>query len=531
MKYSEMKNAILTIIALATGGVAIAQKGQPATDWHQQKVTKKNHGIDLQRSYAELLKDKKAAPIVVAVVDAGVDINHPDLRANLWHNPGEIPFNQIDDDNNGHVDDTVGWNFIGGADGRMVEYDNLEMTRLLRKLSAEFEDIDAEDISGSPAKMARYEFYQSLKSEVTQNQLIHASIFEQVEKDRNRLIKMKEATGKVSPTAEDIEKYATSNEEEAWLKDAVLKALKKGYSFEDISKEIEGDYVQRKPLALYHYNVKYDPRGIVGDDYSNSYQWDYGNNNVAGPDPSHGTHVSGIIAAIRNNGMGMDGIADNAKIMAVRAVPDGDERDKDVANSIRYAVDNGAKIVNMSFGKGYKWDKACVDSAVSYALSKNVLLVHGSGNDHENNDYVANYPNDSLGNGRFAANWMEVGASAPERKSLAASFSNYGKRNVDIFAPGYQIYSTTPNGNYEYYDGTSMAAPVISGVAALVWSYYPSLTAVQVKEILMKSAVVSKKKVKVAGIGKARFSDLSVSGGVVNVYNALKLAEQVTTGK
>ena len=271
----------------------------------------------------------------------------------------------------------------------------------------------------------------------------------------------------------------------------------------------------------------------MGDDYNNSSERYYGNNNVVGPDASHGSHVAGIIAAKRGNNIGLDGIADRAKIMVVRVVPDGDERDKDVANGIRYAVDNGAKIINMSFGKGFSWDKNIVDSAVAYAESKGVLLVHAAGNNNSDNDEIPNYPNDTLWNGTHtAANWIEIGASQPKRKKLATVFSNYGKNNVDLFAPGQDIYSTIPGDKYAYFNGTSMAAPVVSGVAALVWSRYPNLTAVQIKQILMESGTAVKGKVLLPGSkSKIKFTELSQSGRLVNAFEALKRADAMQAGK
>ncbi|MCC7297015.1 MAG: S8 family peptidase [Bacteroidia bacterium] len=514
------KYIIITLSIIASGSMW----AQPAEDWYQQSNSKKNAGIDLYKSY-EFLKGKTSTQIVVAVIDGGTDVAHEDLKSVIWVNPGEIAGNGIDDDKNGYIDDVNGWNFIGGPNGYMVDRDNLEMTRLLRKYQAEFGDLDAEDVNGDSEKAKKYKEYQEIKTEVNSNKKIYASLVDQFEKVIIQLDKIKKATGKSDPNISQVEEYEPGNETAARVKGNVIRQMKEGRSFKSIYDEVDEQFKQVDAMANAHYNVDFDPRAGVGDDYTNSYDRYYGNNSVAGPDASHGSHVAGIIAATRNNKIGMNGIADNVRIMVVRVVPNGDERDKDVANGIRYAVDNGAKIINMSFGKAYKWDKACVDSAVAYAVSKGVLLVHAAGNDGENNDEDANYPNDSLGNGKFAATWVEVGASAPNRKRLATDFSNYGKNNVDIFAPGYQIYSTIPDNKYAYFNGTSMAAPVTSGVAALVWSYYPKLTALQVKEILMKSAVVNTKKVPTPGSGdKIKFTELSVCGGVVNAYKALQLA-------
>jgi cell wall-associated protease len=223
-------------------------------------------------------------------------------------------------------------------------------------------------------------------------------------------------------------------------------------------------------------------------------------------------------------------VADNVSIMVIRAVPDGDEHDKDVANAIRYAVDNGAWVVNMSFGKSFSPRKAWVDEAVRYAESKDVLLVHAAGNDAKDIDVEDNFPNNRYGDdrSRTARNWITVGASGPTLKELTASFSNYGK-DVDVFSPGVEIYSTLPGGDqYGNQQGTSMASPVTAGIAALLLSHYPELSAVQVKDVIEKS--VTKVTAKVAKPGtedEVSLSDISKTGGIVNAYEALRLAATV----
>ncbi|MEL6926198.1 MAG: S8 family serine peptidase, partial [Bacteroidota bacterium] len=305
---------------------------------------------------------------------------------------------------------------------------------------------------------------------------------------------------------------------------------------DEVNKQIEAetDYYAKQST---YYDPDFDSREIVGDNYADAYEKGYGNNDVRGPDSQHGTHVAGIIAAVRNNDIGIDGVADNVRIMSIRAVPDGDERDKDVANAIIYAVDNGASVINMSFGKGYSWDKEAVDKAVKYAQKKDVLLVHAAGNSAQDNDTSNNFPNDNykkrgLFKPKRAKNWLEVGAlSWKGGEDAVATFSNYGQGNVDVFAPGVDIYSTTPDQGYEFLSGTSMASPATAGVAAILRSYYPSLSAVQVKEILMTSTTKINRKVKKPGSGeKVNFSDLSQTGGVINAYEAVKLAAQ-TKGK
>jgi subtilisin family serine protease len=307
--------------------------------------------------------------------------------------------------------------------------------------------------------------------------------------------------------------------------------LKTNPSFTRFKEDDLGDALEHFQTKVnYQLNLDYDPRSIVGDDYNNSADRQYGNADVTGPDADHGSHVSGIIGAVRDNNIGIKGVANNVRIMAVRTVPDGDERDKDVANSIRYAVDNGAKVVNMSFGKGYSWDKKAVDEAVKYAMTKDVLLVHAAGNEGKDLEKDVNYPHRTYEDGSGEAKaWIEVGASGfVDDSTLVASFSNYGKTKVDVFAPGVSIYSTTPGSHYANHDGTSMAAPVVTGLAALIREYYPKLTALEVKDIILRSVtkVTHPVIITVDGMPKrVSLSDISVTGGVVNAYEALKLAE------
>jgi subtilisin family serine protease len=474
----------------------------------------------LDKAYASPAAQLPSKTIVVAVIDGGVDIAHPDLKDVIWHNKGEIPFNNIDDDRNGYVDDTVGWNFIGGKDGRMVQYDHLEKVRLYLKYKEQFKNANADDVNQNPEYLA----YQALKSDVESTIATSKSQYQNITDLKIALLEYAKKTGKEVPTGKEI-KAVSVNASEVKKRDrlGMLVGLM-GYTklMEALDQSLQGMEAQVK----YQYNVDYNPREIVGDNYNDSREFGYGNNNVAGPDASHGSHVAGIIGASRGNGIGLDGVADNVKIMAIRVVPDGDERDKDVANGIRYAVDNGANIINMSFGKGYKWDKDVVNEAILYAQDHNVLLVHAAGNSSQDNDVTPNYPNDSLGGDVVANNWIEVGASQPLKKHLATDFSNYGQNNVDVFAPGQSIYSTIPNNGYAYFNGTSMASPVCAGVCALVWSRNPSLTAKDVKMIMEASVVLVPGKVVLPGTKKTKvaFPTLSRTGGLINAERALMMA-------
>ena len=520
------KYNILIVSVLAIGNLWGQQK--PKTDWFFEKPCKKNMGISVNEAYQSAQGKLPSTTIVVAVIDGGTDVNHVDLKDVIWVNKGEIPSNGIDDDNNGYVDDVNGWNFIGGKDGSLVGADNLEKVRIYKKLDDKYKDVQPESIQPDNAE---YTMYIQWKTEIEGERELYGNLLKQMTPLVDVLNKMKKSMGKSNPTLAEIEGMSVTDVATKTQNDRIVGILKKyKMSFAEFDKTLGEQVHQIDAKVNFQNNPNFDSRKIVGDNYANSSERYYGNNNVVGPDASHGTHVAGIIAATRNNNIGMNGIADNVKIMVVRVVPDGDERDKDVANGIRYAVDNGAKIINMSFGKAYRWDKNIVDSAVAYAEAKNVLLVHAAGNNGSNNDLEANYPNDTLWNGKsFAANWLEIGASQPKRKMLATSFSNYGKSNVDLFSPGQDIYSTIPGNEYAYFNGTSMASPAAAGVAALVWSRFPKLTAVQLKQVLMESSVKVNKKVLLPGAKKTKvnFSNLSVSGGLINALKALQAASAI----
>jgi len=511
------------IVALACAPLfTFAQKA----NWQNLDLkTDSAFGISTERAYKELLKGKKATPVIVGVLDGGVDITHEDLKSVLWVNKKEKAGNGIDDDKNGYKDDVNGWNFLGNEKGS-VEFEALELTRLIRRDMKKFANVT--DVAREDE--AAYGKFRAMKADYDKQVDEAKESLAGIQGFKGVLDRIVAKIGKAEPTAADFEQYKATDAMETRLKTIMVGALKED-TFKDFYKnQIQKGVDHYEEMLKYNLNLEYDPRPeLVGDDYANGREKIYGNNDVKGPDASHGTHVAGIVAADRNNNIGIKGVSDRALIMGVRAVPGGDERDKDVANSIRYAVDNGAKVINMSFGKAYSWDKKLVDDAVKYAMSKDVLLVHAAGNDNKNTDVEKNFPNRNYEDGGTAGAYISVGASGwADDETLKASFSNYGKTSVDVFAPGVQINSTIPDGNaYAKYDGTSMAAPVVAGLAATIRSYYPKLTAVQVKEIIMKSVVKVDHPVTVM-VNEAPvsmpFSDLCVTGGVVNAYNALKLA-------
>ncbi|RNL55428.1 S8 family peptidase [Pedobacter jejuensis] len=573
-----------SLICVNTLSFAQSKNVKLPANWFNLDLAESGYfGISTERAYKEILKDKKPKEkIIVAVIDGGVDVNHQDLKDVLWTNKNEIPGNGIDDDGNGYIDDVHGWNFIGSKKGNL-EFDNLELIRLYRIYHPKYQSTTNLTPLDS-AQKEEFKIYKKVAGDFGKKYNDASETFSVLLAINKVLDSVSKTTGKEIPVYQDIENYKADDEIEEQVKTIIRKGSKEEGSFEKFYKSIKDAYKQYDAMLKYNLNPKYDKRAeLVGDDYSNSYQRNYGNSDVKGPDALHGTHVSGIIGANRQNTLGILGVANNVEIMAIRVVPTGDERDKDVANGIRYAVDNGAKVINMSFGKAYKWDKKVVDEAVKYAELKGVLLVHAAGNDNQNNDVIENYPNKfyeskeaeaykqqhkkpnpddftppkpvmqnngmgmrpsigrpatikpiAIDSTKFqlphASNWIEVGASAyKDDDNLKADFSNYGKYNVDVFAPGFLINSTVPDNKYEDLDGTSMASPVVSGLAALILSYYPNLKPEQVREIIIKSVTKVEHKVKYKNEKgdnvRVPFSEICVSGGIVNAYNALKLAE------
>ena len=475
-----MKSLFRRILSLITIGLlgigAFAQKKEVPKGWHLMD-SKENgyYGISMDKAY-EFVKSKnlKSSPVIVAVIDSGVDTLHEDLKPVLWRNTKEIPGNGIDDDKNGYVDDVYGWNFLGGRDGSNVEKDSYEAARVYHKLKTKWAEKEVAKSSLTSADLKEFEMWSKAKENVIGDvnplDVIQVKRMYKDMKAGDSLIRQE--ISKDEYNCKDLVDYTPTADMTKRVK-RILMNICRANSDEEISNvmimdELEGDI--RKFEAADRAPKPYRSE-VVKDNYNDLNDKFYGNSNVMVSKSSalHGTHVSGIIAAVRNNGLGMDGVADNVKIMAVRAVPDGDEHDKDIALAIRYAVDNGAKVVNMSFGKGFSPEKKWVDDAVKYAESKGVLLVHAAGNSHQNLDTTHNFPTAVYEDGRKAANWITVGASGdPQAGGFTANFSNYGKTQVDVFAPGVKIYSTVPGGNtYSNLQGTSMASPVVAGLGSI----------------------------------------------------------------
>jgi subtilisin family serine protease len=532
---------ILVLILLITQGVVFAQTENKAvpSDWFLRDPLQDSvQGLSVEKTYSTLLKNQPARDVIVAVVDSGIDIDHEDLKDIIWVNQHEIPGNGIDDDKNGYVDDVHGWNFIGGKNGD-VDADTYELTREFIRLNKKFGTLERNAVpKKQKAEFDQFvkvkEKYGRLKERNEQQYKIYSSLYRNM---KHSIDTLKATMKKNALLPEEVKKFESEDPELLFAKGFLLQLYRNAGEDADLNeylKEIKEGVDYFGVIVNFGYNTDFDSRKIVGDDYSNVNEKYYGNNDVKGPDPTHGTHVAGIIGANRNNNLGIKGIADHVKIMVVRAVPNGDERDKDIANAIIYAVDNGAQIINMSFGKGFSPEKAAVDKAVKYAEQKGVLLVHAAGNEGDDSDVKGNFPTRFYLNGKEARNWVEVGASSwGTDLDFVADFSNYGKKSVSFFAPGVQIYSTTPGNTYKNESGTSMASPATAGVAALLLAYFPELTAVEVKDILINSTrKFDHLKVKEPGGQKeVEFSTLSLSGGLINAFEAVKMAQEQRSKK
>ena len=519
----------------ATAVTVLAKKGTMTEEeiqkWPHADITSDSiPGMSLTKAY-QFVADKKGTTVIVGVIDSGIDIEHEDLKDNVWTNSDEIAGNGKDDDNNGYIDDIHGWNFLGGEGKATPE--QLEITRIYKKLDPKYSGKSEDQISEKDKD--EYVYYKKVKKDFDKRVEEATGNYEYYNKTKKYLNDANDVAvkkfNKEDYTIEDLNTL-----DEADRSPILMKIIGNGGTVAQVNKQLDRgvDYYGSQVNTMYNLDFK---GRTTGDNAYDIKDVPYGNAFTIGSidDEMHGTHVSGIALATRNNGKGMNGVAKNVKLMSVRTVPDGDEYDKDVALAIRYAADNGAKVINMSFGKSYSPNADWVYEAIKYAASKDVLLVHAAGNDGKNIDKSDNFPTDAPDKvNEISDNVITVGAMTRNyNEKLVASFSNYGKLNVDIFAPGLEIYSTVPKNEYKSIQGTSMAAPEVAGVAALVRSYYPQLSASQVKHILMNSGTkVDFEVILPKGEGKkVPFSDLSVSGRVLNAYNALKMADEMVNGK
>lgn len=490
-------------------------------------------GISLNKTYDSLLKNKKGREIIVALIDNEIDINHEDLKGQIWINPVEKPGNGIDDDNNGYVDDIHGWNFLGNSKGENVLYATFETTRILRKYKFDFDNISKEKVKSKDQE--NYINYLKAKEKYKKQYNDAVSSLEVAENIVADYFKAKDTLKPYFPdgkfTLEKLEKIDTSGNNLY----PHIKLIKRVLFYGVDEKKMANGIESRKKYLNYYLNLDYDDRKIMGDNSDSLDDINYGNNNISGNIKilDHGTRVSGIMVAHRNNNLGIKGISNNIKLISLCVSPIGDENDKDIALAIRYAVNNGAKIINMSSSKTFSLHSKWVTEALEYAAANDVLFIRSAGNSNMNLDDNATYPTPKHNPGKGIEDmFILVGASGPTiDQNLKARFSNYGKNTVDIFAPGVDIYTTQVENTYIKDSGTSLAAPMVSGVVSLIRSQYPGLTAKQVKKIILESGTSYDTIVEIEDdedtIKKVPFSELSKSGKILNAYNALRLAEKM----
>ena len=463
-------------------------------------------GTSVERAHNELLKGLKGKKVIVAVIDTGLDIDHKSLSNNIWINKDE-KINGKDDDKNGYIDDINGWNYLGSAYN-----ETRDMTRILRD----------KKINNRKYNLVEEEINKEIKK--SNEQLYILNYYLQIFEESKELLSKYLNEDKFS--VEDVNNIKDENEKLIRAKNIYIDFDSYGYTKEYLNEGIE----QYNDFINYHFNIDFNGR-TTNDDIYNLNDTNYGDPNINNikDSESHSTHVSGIISGDRENKSGNKGINNLVEIMALRAIPNGDEYDKDVARAIRYAVDNGAKIINGSFGKYFSSNPEWVIDAIRYASENNVLVIAAAGNESKDLDSLSNdnYPNDQFFNkDEFSDTFIKVGASSINlNENFTAYFSNFGKINVDIFAPGVDIYSSMPSNKYKSQSGTSMASPVVAGIASLIFSYFPKLSAKKVKEIILEAGIDVDLKIENLA-EKKHFKDYSKSGKLVNAYNALILASK-----
>ena len=476
-------------------------------NWHNLDIEKDSvPGTSVERAYNELLNDLKGKKVIVAVIDTGLDIDHISLYENIWINKDE-KLNGKDDDNNGYIDDIHGWNYLGSSYN-----ETRDMTRILRD----------NKINNRKYNLVEEEIQKEIKNSNEQLNIL------------NYYIQILDESKELLSDYLDNDNFSIQDVNNIETVDPKLNRAKniyKDFDFYGYTKEyLNVGIDQYNDFINYHFNVEFNGR-TTNDDIYDINDRNYGDNNINNTkeSESHSTHVSGIISGNRKIEDGNKGINNLAEIMVLRAVPNGDEYDKDVALAIRYAVDNGAKIINGSFGKYFSSNPEWVIDAIRYASDNDVLFIAGAGNESKDLDSLSNdnYPNDQYFNkAEFSDTFIKVGASSINLdENFTAYFSNYGKINVDIFAPGVDIYSSMPNNKYKFQDGTSMASPVVAGIASLIMSYFPRLSAKKVKEIILESGIDID--LEIGNLGdKKNFNEYSKSGKLINAYNALILASK-----
>lgn len=517
---------------------------QTPLDWHLRSLGPDSiWGAGIEKAY-QMLDGKKAKKKVrVAVISRGFDMEHEDLVDVLWTNKKEKPGNGSDDDKNGYIDDVHGWNFLGTKDGRDVIYTSEAISREFDKIRARFEELDAKGRSRTLAEKDEYMQYLNLARESKIEGMYMSTILaKNIAKGMEEINqKLHEAYPNDSDfTYEQFLKIVPAPETLDSLNDIAYNVNMLIWGFSQ--KQMWSDRYKTRYDNAQSYEKQYqdlkarqkDERGMIGDNMNDINDAQYGNANLLTGNPSVGTGLAGVIAAKRGNDIGIDGIADNAELMLIRAVPEGDGYDKDIAVAIRYAIKNGADIILIATHKKVAEDKDIVRLALEEAEQEDILIVHAVGESPRDIDNNPTYPSGLKEDGSYYNNFINVAAS--NVNGLPLSLSNYGKKNVDLFAPGVDVYSCDAGDNYFKLTGTNASAAVVTGVAALIKSRFPKLTASQIKEIIVSTATnaptegvfypfVSEASNETPKT--AQYSDLCRSGGIIDAAAAVQKAMNI----
>ncbi|VXB50645.1 conserved hypothetical protein [Flavobacterium sp. 9AF] len=538
---------IITNCSIYNNNIVIKKFNNEDRFWYQRDLEKDSiFGISLIRLYEENRLLQTKSEIIVATLDTQIDLNHNDLLGQIWVNKKEIPNNGIDDDKNGYIDDINGWNFLGTIGRHHTSRNNYEYVKIVRENKNAYENNTLDSLERKEYKRA-LDYYNNANNYYKPylSSLKYAKEVFKLALDSlnyyypNNNFKYKELDSIYNSIKKgDIRTFNQIREASAKDFTALVFTLKSLYQLNYSNYEqIDENEKMLDSIVNSNLNIYLKERRYIGDNV-NELSKSYGNPllNIYDRQLNHNTEVSGVIAANRNNKKGIKGFSNNIKIMPICIANNGSEHDKDIANGIYYAVNNGAKIINMSFGKEFSIHKKWVFDAIKYAESKKVLIIHCAGNNSMNIDFNPFYPSDFdyFKSEENVENFINVGSiSKRTDNTLVSPFSNYGKNNVDLFAPGEDIYVAIKNSNYGYDSGTSLAAPMVSGTAALIWLYYPNLTVQEVKKIILESGVTIDKMVVKPGAENelVHFSELCKSGKILNTYNAMKMAEEMSRKK
>ena len=564
-----MKKYFLLLMASACISVANAQlvkqndqgeKKQSDLDWYNCSFDKDNvYGAEVNKAYDFLKGKKMKKRPVVALIGSGIDVEHEDLKQAIWFNPKEKADGK-DNDKNGLVDDINGWNFLGGKDGQVMESTMREGDREFLRLKDKYADymFDGKDYYKiinekmtkvpAPENVDEFNYYRfNVMPEspiagsyggwvLVQAVKEYAAKFDKMMRER---FPNKELTQEDFNICYDPKAPRDSLAEVAFMVCAYGFSIYQTDKWDAVYAGIKSGAQIQQSQAEYEAKVKQfgsDGRAtIIGDNYLDINDNKYGNNVLLTTDASIGTMEAGIIAGKRDNGLGGNGIMDQAEIMTLRVSANGEPYLKDIALAIRYAVDHGADVILLPVQNSlYPEDqKKWISEALEYAESKGVLAITPAWEASQDLSKDIYFPNRWMTGKKELTNLMVVSSS--DKEGNPSMTSNYGAKEVDLYAPGIDIYSTYTGDTYQTGTGIGLAAATTVGVAALLKAYYPQLTGTQIRNILLES-VTSRKDVEVEkGIrvnGQASqdlflFGDLCLSGGILNAYQAVVAADKL----